>query len=374
MKNILFIFGTRPEAIKVAPVIREFQKHTDFFHVSICTTSQHKEILDQVLSLFSIQPDYDINLMKIDQSLFDITSNGIRELGKMLSLNKSPDFVVVQGDTSTAFIGALSAYYRRIPIVHIEAGLRSGDKYAPFPEEINRILISRLADFHFAPTKEAAKNLLKEGVKKNVWVVGNTIVDALLEARLIIKSKNLLTSITPFNEIDFRKRIILVTGHRRENFGNSLENICFALKNIALEFNDVEIVYSVHPNPHVFGPVHKFLGGVKNIHLVNPLGYADFIWLLEKSYFVVTDSGGVQEEAPVFGKPVLVTRTTTERKEGIVAGVAKLVGGDADVIIREAKKLLVDEGVYKKMANLMSLYGDGTASKKIFDILNTHFT
>lgn len=367
MKKLLFVFGTRPEAIKLAPLIKEAQKHSDYFYVSICITAQHREMLDQVLDFFALQPDYDLNLMKSGQSLFDITTCGLEALGEVFLTDK-PDLVVVQGDTTTAFIGALAGYYQKIPVVHVEAGLRSGDKYAPFPEEMNRELISKLADFHFVPTTRALENLRKEGIKNNVWTVGNTVVDALIMGLSILK-ENKNHSIPPLANIDFTKKVILVTGHRRENFGEPLKNICTALKNIAKQFNDVEIVYPVHLNPNVKDPVNIMLGGVKNIHLIEPLDYPTLIRLMERSYFVITDSGGIQEEAPALGKPVLVTREVTERTEGVDAGTAKVVGSSSEIIEREATILLSDKEAYKKMAHAVNPYGDGTASKQIIDIL-----
>ena len=358
--KLLFIFGTRPEAIKMAPLVREFRKHPAQFDVKVCVTAQHRQMLDQVLEFFSIRPDYDLNLMQANQSLFDVTAGGLKGLEKVLDAFL-PDFIFVQGDTTTAFIGALSGFYKKIKVVHIEAGLRSGNKYSPFPEEVNRILAGHLADFHFAPTPRAADNLRVEGITEKVMVTGNTVIDALLLGLELIRERGEEAFFRQFGFVDFSKRIILVTGHRRESFGKPFENIFNALKDIATAFPDVEIVYPVHLNPNVKEPVHKILSDTKGIHLIEPLNYPELIWLMEKSTLVLTDSGGIQEEAPSLGKPVLVMREVTERTEGIDAGTAKLVGTDRAVIVNEATRLLRDKAAYDAMAKAVNPYGDGTS-------------
>jgi len=355
-KKILFIFGTRPEAIKMAPVIKEFKKEKSI-DVKVCITAQHREMLDQVLNFFGIKPDYDLNLMKPNQSLFDITANSLKSLEKVLDKEK-PDLIFVQGDTTTAFVGALAGFYKKMKVAHIEAGLRSHNKYSPFPEEINRVLVGHVADYHFAPTERAKENLYRENIKKNVYVVGNTVIDALFLGLNIIKKEGEEKFYKYFDFIDFSKKIILVTGHRRENFGKPFENICYALKEIAKR-EDVEIVYPVHLNPNVKKPVNEILNGVRNIHLIEPLEYPYLIWLMSKSYLVLTDSGGIQEEAPSLGKPVLVMRDVTERTEGIEAGTAKLVGTSKETVINEISILLDNKKYYDKMAKAINPYGKG---------------
>jgi UDP-N-acetylglucosamine 2-epimerase (non-hydrolysing) len=362
--KVLFVFGTRPEAIKMAPLVKKFESFPEKFETRVCVSAQHREMLDQVLRFFEITPDFDMNLMKPNQTLFDITAEGLKGLEKVFEAY-TPDFIFVQGDTTTAFIGALGGFYKRIRVVHIEAGLRSGDKSSPFPEEINRILAGHLSSIHFAPTPQAAENLNLEGITKDVAVVGNTVIDALLLGLAMIKTKGDLNYRNKFNFLDLSKRIILVTGHRRESFGKPFENIFNALKEIAVQFPDVEIVYPVHLNPNVRGPVHQMLNGVNNIHLIEPLDYPELIWLMEKSYLVLTDSGGIQEEAPSLGKPVLVMRDVTERTEGITAGTAKLVGTDKDVILNETIKLLTQPAAYELMAKAVNPYGDGETSGRI---------
>lgn len=369
MKKILFIFGTRPETIKMAPVIKEFQRFPRLFQVKICVTAQHREMLDQFLTFFNIKPDYDLNIMIHDQSLSYITSIILLKIEKVLD-EYNPDLIIIQGDTTTTFVAALAAYYKKIKVAHVEAGLRTNDKYFPYPEEINRVLTSRLVDYYFAPTEKAKINLLNEGIKDNVWVVGNSVIDALLLSLKKIKKEKQNNYFEYFKHINFSKKIILVTSHRRESFGEPLKNICFALKKISKEFeNIVEIVYPVHLNPNVKVKVNKILKNINNVHLLSPLGYQFFIWLLNKSFLVITDSGGVQEEAPSLGKPILVIRDITERLEGIEAGTAKLVGTNEENIVKEIKKLITDKKEYKKMANAVNPYGDGKTSKKIFNII-----
>ena len=370
MKKILVIFGTRPEAIKMAPLIKELQTRKDKFETKICITAQHREMLDQVLKFFSLEPDYDLNIMQPGQTLFSLTANILNKLEGPIDDFK-PDIILVQGDTTSAFIGALGAYYKQIDVGHVEAGLRSGNIYSPFPEEINRMLISKIAKYHFAPTLRAAEAIKKEGApEKSIFKVGNTVIDALLLGLEIIKSNHTEYD-NQFNYIDWNKKIVLVTGHRRESFGTGFDNMCKAIKELAVKNHNIEIIYPVHLNPNVKEPVNRILKGLNNVHLVKPLAYPDLIWLMERSYLVITDSGGIQEEAPTLGKPVLVMREVTERQEGVEAGTAKLVGTKKDLIYKEAQKLIDDNKAYKKMANSINPYGDGTASKKIADILES---
>jgi UDP-N-acetylglucosamine 2-epimerase (non-hydrolysing) len=363
----MIIFGTRPEAIKMAPVVKEFLKYPKRFKTIVCVTSQHREMLDQVLKLFNIRPDVDLNLMQENQTLDSLTSNALRELTKTLEKVK-PDLILVQGDTTTAMVGALAAFYKRIPIGHVEAGLRTKDRYNPFPEEINRRIISVLATHHFAPTNSSFKELIKEGIPKdNIFLTGNTVVDAL---KLIAKRKFK----SAFNLcIPVKSRLILVTAHRRENFGLPLENICLAIKSIVQNNPDIEVVYPVHLNPNVKGVVYRLLSGIKRIHLIRPIDYQTLVFLLKQSYLVLTDSGGIQEEAPTFGKPVLVMRAETERPEGVKAGVAKLVGVDKANIIKQVQLLISDIREYNKMSKSISPYGDGKAAKRIVSVILKEF-
>jgi len=367
-KKILFIFGTRPEAIKMAPLIREIQNSKGRFLVEVCITGQHKQLLEQVTSFFGISADYDLRLMKPNQTLFDITADAIRALEKVINKCR-PDLIFVKGDTSTAFVGALAGYYKKIRISHLEAGLRSRKKYSPFPEEINRRLVSHIADYHFAPTEAAVENLRGEGITRNVWNVGNTVIDALFLGLRIVREGMEESFYEFFKFIDFSKRIILITGHRRESFGKPLQKMCSAFREIPRKHRNVELVYPVHLNPNVKGPVTEALKGIDNIHLIEPLEYPYFIWLMNKCYFVLTDSGGVQEEAPSLGKPVLVMRDVTERVEGIEAGTAKLIGTDSEVIINEVDELMTSHHAYRKMANAANPYGDGRSSQRIIEIL-----
>ena len=366
--KILFFFGTRPEAIKMAPLIKEFQKSSAGFDIKVCVSAQHREMLDQVLLFFEIKPDFDLNIMQQNQNLFDITTEALNGIKEVMSHYK-PNWLIVQGDTTTTFVGALAAFYEKVRVAHIEAGLRSFNKHAPFPEEMNRVLTTHLSDIHFAPTIRAKENLLREGVLEDqIFVVGNTSIDALFLCLKKISGKK-PDSFDSLNSVDFDKKIVLVTGHRRESFGKPFENICLALKMIA-ENDEIEIVYPVHLNPNVRRPVLKILGNIPNIHLIEPLDYPSFVWLMNKSYIILTDSGGVQEEAPSLGKPVLVMRDITERTEGIEAGTAKIVGTDKEKIIRETLELLNDKSVYDKMAKTVNPYGDGNASKRIIHILS----
>jgi len=371
MQKILIVFGTRPEAIKMAPLVKEFQKNSDLFEVKVCVTAQHREMLDQVLELFEITPEYDLDIMKPGQDLYDVTSNVLLGL-KLILVDFKPDFVFVHGDTSTTFAAALATFYQQIPVAHIEAGLRTGDIYSPWPEEANRQLTTQIAKYHFAPTSTSRDNLLRENVKNvNITVTGNTVIDALFLALEKIKSdKQLETGIIQYlSRLDYEfqddKKIILVTGHRRENHGQGFINICSALKEIALYNPNIDIVYPVHLNPNVQKPVKELLSNVANIYLIEPLQYEQFIYMMDKSYFIITDSGGVQEEAPSLGKPVLVMRDATERPEALEAGTVKLVGTDIKLIVKEAQKLLDDKEEYIKMSQASNPYGDGHACQKV---------
>jgi UDP-N-acetylglucosamine 2-epimerase (non-hydrolysing) len=366
-KKVLICFGTRPEAIKLAPVVKEF-KRRDAFDVRICVTSQHREMLDQVLEIFEISPDYDLDLMTPGQSLESLTAKVIESMSSVME-KETPDFLVVQGDTTTTFAAALAAFYKKVSVVHVEAGLRTYQKFSPFPEELNRQMTSRLTDWHFAPTERAREALLKENVPGDrVFMVGNTVIDALLS--LVEKARTLdLKFKKQFEMIDFNKRLLLITGHRRENFGQGFKNVCHAIKMISQANPDLEIVYPVHLNPHVQEPVKKILSGLSNVHLILPQDYLTFVWLLEQSFIVLTDSGGVQEEAPSLGKPVLVTRDTTERGEAIDAGVARLVGTNTDQIVHYVQRLLDESFFYQQMSRPQNPYGDGKSAGRIADVL-----
>ncbi len=362
-RRFLFVFGTRPEAIKLAPLALSLREIGD---IQMCVSGQHREMLDQVLKFFSIAPDYDLNIMEENQSLFRVTAKSLGLFEKIID-QSVPDLIIVQGDTTTAFTGALAGYYKGIKVAHVESGLRSFDKYSPFPEEINRVLVDHIADYHFAPTKKARQNLLREGIPgTNIYVVGNTVIDALLMGIDIARRDEKRYS-EFFRFLDFSKRVLLVTGHRRESFGKPFENICRALKEIAR--GSVEIVYPVHLNPNVRRQVFPILGGIRNVHLIEPLDYPSLIWLMSKSSIVLTDSGGIQEEAPSLGKPVLVTRDVTERTEGIEAGTAILVGTDRKRIVEAATRLLSDQAEYREMAKKKNPYGDGKTSERIREII-----
>jgi UDP-N-acetylglucosamine 2-epimerase (non-hydrolysing) len=372
MKNkLLFVFGTRPEAIKMVPLIKAISQ-TEEFSYKVCVTGQHRKMLDQVLNFFNIEPDFDLELMKPNQTLADVTGDVVRGIHKIISDDYSPDYLIVQGDTTTAMAGALAGFYAKIKVIHIEAGLRSHNKYSPYPEEMNRVLIASLAELHFAPTNAALSNLLTEGVSASkVWNVGNTVIDALFLGLEKIKSAGANTYEQSFNFLNRSKKLILVTGHRRENFGKPFENICRALRTIADRNHDVEIVYPVHLNPNVREPANRILDNHESVHLIEPLDYANLIWLLNECALVITDSGGIQEEAPALGKPVLVMREVTERMEGVNAGTAKLVGTDYSRIVDECEALLHDQYYYEQMAKAVNPYGDGTSSIKIVSILKS---
>ncbi len=352
----------------MAPIIRTLKDDPDNFDVGVCVTAQHREMLDQVLEFFQIEPDFDLDLMTRDQTLFDITEKSLHGLRQVIG-DFQPDNVVVQGDTTTAFCGALAGYYLQCKVSHVEAGLRSGNKYSPFPEEGNRILAGHLANYHFAPTEKARANLAAEGIKENVWVVGNTVIDALHMALSLIESGDESAYEQRFDFLDPARPIVLITGHRRESFGEPFENIANAIRETALRFDDVQFVYPVHLNPKVREPVTRLLSDVPSVHLIEPLDYPSLVWLLKRSTLVLTDSGGIQEEAPSLGKPVLVMREVTERTEGVEAGTAMLVGTDRQVIVDQLSLLLSDDRVYATMAEAVNPYGDGTTSRQIRDLL-----
>ncbi|MBM3253361.1 MAG: UDP-N-acetylglucosamine 2-epimerase (non-hydrolyzing) [Candidatus Omnitrophica bacterium] len=368
--KLLFILGTRPDAIKLAPVIQEARKHKNI-KTYVCLTGQHRQLLDQVVNFFGIKPDFDLNLMKANQNLSDITSKATSKLGNIIKKTK-PNWVIVQGDTTTTFVGALCAFYNKTKIAHVEAGLRTYNKFSPFPEEINRALTTQLADIHFAPTRKAEKYLIKENIpKKRIVITGNTGIDALFYALDKIKNIPQNKMAKSLKNIDFSSKIILVTGHRRESFGKPFHDICLALKQIAKIFPESNIVYPVHLNPNVRKPVFKILSKVKNIHLIEPLDYPSFVWLMKKSYLILTDSGGIQEEAPSIKKPVIVMRNASERMEGIEAGIAKLIGTRKSAIVDSVSNLISNKKLYSGMIASRNPYGDGKASRRIIrEIVN----
>lgn len=368
--KVLSIFGTRPEAIKMAPVVRLLASDPQF-ESKVCVTAQHRQMLDQVLELFAIKPDYDLDIMKQDQDLFDVTSRVLLGVRGVLKAER-PDLVLVQGDTTTCFAGALASFYLQIPVGHIEAGLRTGNIYAPFPEEANRGMTSRVAALHFAPTEVSRQNLLDEKIDaKKIWVTGNTVIDALLWVRDKVASEQYLPNVfgTAEEIIRANKPYVLITGHRRENFGKGFQDLCEAIATLAIKHPDVHFIYPVHLNPHVQQPVYSVLGGKDNVHLIPPLDYAPFVYAMDRARLILTDSGGVQEEAPSLGKPVLVMRETTERPEAVAAGTVILVGTDKERIIRETERLLSDENQYQQMARKHNPYGDGKATKRIVEVL-----
>ena len=370
-KKVMTIFGTRPEAIKMAPVVLELQKYPQQFTSIVAVTAQHREMLDQVLDLFAIRPDYDLNIMSKEQTLFDITCRALTGLNHVIAEAK-PDIVLVHGDTTSTFVGALAAFYHQIPVGHVEAGLRTGDKYSPYPEEMNRKLTGALTDLHFAPTEMARNNLLAEAVpSERVFVTGNTVIDTLLSTvRPDYQFPAALDSV--MSELTGR-RMILVTTHRRENLGEPLRHVYQALRDIINEFEDTVAVFPVHRNPQVRSVVQSELGGLDRVRLIDPLDYEPFANLIGRSKIVLTDSGGIQEEAPSLGKPVLVLRDTTERPEALAAGTAKLIGTARDRVYAELKTLLADSAAYSVMAEAANTYGDGQASKRIVEFLQHHF-
>lgn len=372
--RVLSVFGTRPEAIKMAPVVKKLAAEPNIESL-VAVTAQHRQMLDQVLNLFDIQPDFDLNIMRANQDLFDVTSRVLLGLRDVLRQAK-PDVVLVHGDTTTCFAAGLAAFYLQIPVGHVEAGLRTGDMLAPFPEEANRSLVGRLTKFHFAPTENAKQSLLKENIKvDNIWVTGNTVIDALFEVTDKLKDMDptvwapVLPTAISQAVLDKKSKFILITGHRRENFGQGFIDFCTALKNIAKNNPDWLLVYPVHLNPNVQAPVKAALADVDNIHLIDPLDYLPFVWMLNQSDLVITDSGGIQEEAPSLGIPVLVTRNVTERPEAVEAGTVKLVGTNAELIAKEAEEILKDEKKYQQMSNAHNPYGDGKAAGRIVQAL-----
>jgi UDP-N-acetylglucosamine 2-epimerase (non-hydrolysing) len=361
MKKLLFIFGTRPEAIKMIPIYKKF-KESKLFDVKICITAQHRKMLDDVIEFFGVKADYDLNIMQSNQTLEELTSRLLIKISKILEEYK-PNLVFVQGDTTTSFVASLASFYKKIDIAHIEAGLRTNNRYSPFPEEINRQLTARIAKYHFAPTIKAKENLLKENIKENnIYVVGNSVIDALFLTLNRIKNKKL--------ELPYKlnnKKFILITAHRRENFGEGFLNICNSIKELALKYPQIDFVYPVHLNPNVQKPVKKILSNIKNVYLIEPLKYENFIYLMSKAYIILTDSGGIQEEAPSLGKPVLVMRKNTERPEAVEVGTVKLVG--TTKIVDEVTLLLENENEYLRYKKLKNPYGDGKTSEKVYSII-----
>lgn len=382
MKKVLLVFGTRPEAIKMAPLVKELQKQKERIETVVCVTGQHREMLDQVLVIFDIKPDYDLNIMKRGQDLYDVTARvltGMREVLKEIK----PDIVLVHGDTTTSTAAALAAFYQQIPVGHVEAGLRTHNIYSPWPEEMNRLLTGRLATYHFSPTPLSRNNLIKESINdRNIIVTGNTVIDALYWVVDKIKNNkeldNELESVLSkagydVNRLDNGKKLVLITGHRRENFGDGFINMCTAIKDLTVKYPNVDFVYPMHLNPNVRKPIHEVFGedlsGLKNMFFIEPLEYLSFVYLMEKSSIVLTDSGGIQEEAPGLGKPVLVMRDTTERPEALNAGTVKLVGTDYNKIVNEVSSLIDDKAAYEKMSKAVNPYGDGLACGRIVNAL-----
>ena len=374
MRKILLVFGTRPEAIKMAPLALELKK-SDYLQIKICVTAQHREMLDQVMTSFDLKADYDLDLMRTGQNLNSITADVVVELKPILHDFK-PDLVLVHGDTTTTMASSLAAYYEQIPVAHVEAGLRTHNIYSPWPEEINRQLTGKIASYHFAPTEEAAMNLMKEGVDRNkIYVTGNTVIDALLlkvekiRNNLALKNDCYQAVLKSGYDLNVDKKFILITGHRRENFGQGFENICLALKELAKCNPNIDFVYPVHLNPNVKKPVEQLLTGVSNIHLIAPQDYEPFIYLMDNCLLIMSDSGGIQEEAPSLGKPVLVMRDTTERPEAVRAGTVKLVGTELETLVQQTQQLIDDSKLYTQMSRAHNPYGNGTASKRILDII-----
>lgn len=382
MKKIMLVFGTRPEAIKMAPLVKEFQKYPEKFDTIVCVTGQHREMLDQVLHIFDIKPDYDLNIMKQGQDLYDVTARVLLGMRDVLK-EAQPDVVLVHGDTTTSTAAALAAFYQQIPVGHVEAGLRTHNIYSPWPEEMNRQITGRIATYDFAPTPLSRENLLKENVSEDkITVTGNTVIDALYWVVAKIKSDKTLDSELEgvlksagydVNRLTEGKKLVLITGHRRENFGDGFINMCTAIKDLTLKYPDVDFVYPMHLNPNVRRPIHQVFGedlsNLGNMFFIEPLEYLSFVYLMEKSTIVLTDSGGIQEEAPGLGKPVLVMRDTTERPEALDAGTVKLVGTDYDKIVNEVSILLDDPAAYEKMSHAVNPYGDGKACGRIVERL-----
>ena len=378
MKKIMLVFGTRPEAIKMAPLVKEFQKYPEKFETIVCVTGQHREMLDQVLHIFEIVPDYDLNIMKQGQDLYDVTARVLMGMRDVLK-EAQPDVVLVHGDTTTSMAAALAAFYQQIPVGHVEAGLRTHNIYSPWPEEMNRQITGRIATYHFAPTPLSKQNLLAEGVKEeHIYVTGNTVIDALyMIVDKIKKNKELDTELEGLlkragydvNRLAGEKKLVLITGHRRENFGVGFIHMCTAIKDLTQKYPDVDFVYPMHLNPNVRKPIHEVFGedlsNLGNMFFIEPLEYLSFVYLMEKSSIVLTDSGGIQEEAPGLGKPVLVMRDTTERPEALEAGTVKLVGTNYDKIISEVSALLDNQRNYEKMSKAVNPYGDGKACERI---------
>ena len=382
MKKIMLVFGTRPEAIKMAPLVKEFQKHTDKFETIVCVTGQHREMLDQVLNIFDIKPDYDLNIMKQGQDLYDVTARVLLGMRDVLK-EAQPDVVLVHGDTTTSTASALAAFYQQIPVGHVEAGLRTHNIYSPWPEEMNRLITSRIATFNFSPTKLSRQNLLDEGVKDcSITVTGNTVIDALHIVVNRIKNDKALDSELEkvlaeagydVNRLNEGRRLVLITGHRREFFGDGFISMCNAIKDLSNKYPEVDFVYPMHLNPNVRKPIHEVFGNdlsnLGNMFFIEPLEYLSFVYLMEKSNIVLTDSGGIQEEAPGLGKPVLVMRDTTERPEALDAGTVKLVGTDYNKIMNEVSTLLDNAEAYDKMSKAVNPYGDGMACGRIVNVL-----
>lgn len=382
MKKVMLVFGTRPEAIKMAPLVKEFQKHPELFKTIVCVTGQHREMLDQVLKIFEITPDYDLNIMKQGQDLYDVTARVLTGMRDVLK-EAAPDVVLVHGDTTTSMAAALAAFYQQIAVGHVEAGLRTHNIYSPWPEEMNRQITGRIATYDFAPTPLSRSNLIAEGIADDrITVTGNTVIDALyLVVDKIKKNKELEAELKASlkaagydtTRLADRRKLVLITGHRRENFGDGFISMCEAIKALTQKYPDVDFVYPMHLNPNVRRPIHKVFGetleGLGNMHFIEPLEYLSFVYLMEKSTIVLTDSGGIQEEAPGLGKPVLVMRDTTERPEALEAGTVKLVGTDYDMIVSETSRLLDDEEYYNKMSRAVNPYGDGKACQRIVTTL-----
>lgn len=381
LKKIMLVFGTRPEAIKMAPLVKEFQKYPEVFETIVCVTGQHREMLDQVLHIFEIKPDYDLNIMKQGQDLYDVTARVLLGMRDVLK-ESNPDVVLVHGDTTTSTAAALAAFYQQIPVGHVEAGLRTHNIYSPWPEEMNRQITGRIATYHFSPTPLSKQNLLNEGVNdKNIYVTGNTVIDALYmvvdkiknDKSLNIELENILKQAGyDVNRLANGKKLVLITGHRRENFGDGFINMCTAIKDLSIKYTDVDFVYPMHLNPNVRKPIHEVFGedlsNLGNMFFIEPLEYLSFVYLMEKSNIVLTDSGGIQEEAPGLGKPVLVMRDTTERPEALEAGTVKLVGTNYSKIVKEVSALLDNQDYYEKMSKAVNPYGDGLACSRIVKI------